>query len=497
MTRKKTSTVFAPVIASFFIISMFQSISLAEDFDEGYPVIVSLDINNGMEITESSIISGNIQNELEPISATLELIDSSGTRFFVDFTDDLTLTEINNDWKKWTFEIEINPTSIGFCSCISEVSVQEENGNTISHITSIFISPDPTTDFQFPPAVQIVIDYESQWSSQTQMLNFVAMDVDSVEPEFSYLIFQSTNLKCSSEFLATPTNSVNFIPSPNSQSVGLFSFEIDIRNLSDGWYDLIIFARNPTNQEFSYDCNSIMVDNTPPVVVIEGPSTISEGNGYAIFDGTSSFDETWGIQGLTYIWSVVNTDSISENDTVIVAGMDERTLSVNTMHAGNYEISLTVLDKAGNLGTSKNSLEIQNIPPLVKLTIDGLAIENNAHYILPRDAICIIDASGSTDTQNDASNLRYVWRVNNIPTYEGDSREFSWPDGVDDDFILTIEVIDDDSESSQISILIKDSSSDSDMPISIIVLILSTIFFSYSIVNMRKQTNDSDIPKWS
>ena len=67
------------------------------------------------------------------------------------------------------------------------------------------------------------------------MLNFVAMDVDSVEPEFSYLIFQSTNLKCSSEFLAPPTNSVNFIPSPNSQSVGLFSFEIDIRNLSDWW----------------------------------------------------------------------------------------------------------------------------------------------------------------------------------------------------------------------------------------------------------------------
>ena len=97
MTRKKTSTVLAPVIASFFIISMIQSISLAEDFDEGYPVIVSLDINNGMEITESSIISGNIQNELEPISATWELIDSSGTRFFVDFTDDLTLSEINNE----------------------------------------------------------------------------------------------------------------------------------------------------------------------------------------------------------------------------------------------------------------------------------------------------------------------------------------------------------------------------------------------------------------
>ena len=497
MIRKNTSTVLAPVIASFFIVTMMQSISLAEDIDEGYPVIVSLDINNGMEISESSIISGNIQNELAPISATWELIDSSGTRFFVDFTDDLTLSEINNDWKKWTFEIEVHPTSIGHCSCISKVSVQEENGNTISLITSIFISPDPTIDFQFPPTVQMAIDHESQWSSQTLIFDFMAMDIESVGPEFSYIISESSNVKCSNEYLAIPNNSINFIPSPDSQSVGFFSFEIDIRNLSDGWYDLSIFARNPTNQEFSYDCNSIMVDNTPPMVVIEGPSTISEGDGYALFDATSTFDETWGIQGLTYIWTVVNSDSISENDTVIVAGMDERTLSVNTMNAGNFEISLTVLDKAGNLATSMNTLEIQNIPPLVRLTIDDVLMENNAQYILARDATCIIDASGSTDTQNDADNLRYVWRVNNIPTYEGGAREFSWPDGVDDDFILTIEVIDDNSESSQISILIKDESTNSAMPLSIIVLILSTIFFSYSLVNMRKQTNQSDIPKWS
>jgi len=67
---------------------------------------------------------------------------------------------------------------------------------------------------------------------------------------------------------------------------------------------------------------------------------------------------------------------------------------------------------------------------------------------------------------------------------------------VDDDFILTIEVIDDDSESSQISILVKDGSAQSSIPLSIIVLILSTLFFSYSIVIMRKRANESDIPKW-
>ena len=92
MTRKNSWASLVLVIASFFIVTMMQSISLAEDFDDGYPAIVSLDIINGEVISEHSIISGNIQNELEPISATWELIDSSGTRFFVDFTDDMTLS---------------------------------------------------------------------------------------------------------------------------------------------------------------------------------------------------------------------------------------------------------------------------------------------------------------------------------------------------------------------------------------------------------------------
>ena len=100
MTRMNSGASLVLVIPSFFIVTMMQSNSLAEDLDDGYPAIVSLDVLNGEEISEHTIISGIIQNEMEPISASFELFDSSGTRFFLDFTDGLTLSEINNDWKK-------------------------------------------------------------------------------------------------------------------------------------------------------------------------------------------------------------------------------------------------------------------------------------------------------------------------------------------------------------------------------------------------------------
>ena len=181
----------------------------------------------------------------------------------------------------------------------------------------------------------------------------------------------------------------------------------------------------------------------------------------------------------------------------MVSGSAQRSITVNTTDSGTYLVKLSISDNAGNIGTATQYLEVNNIPPVVRLTIGEDPISDNGEFTMSRDSTYMIDASGSTDTQNDADNLRYIWRINNIPTYEGASREFSWPEGVDGDFILTIEVIDDDSESSQISILVKDESALTSTPLPIIVLILSLIFFSYSVMNFRKQDSESDIPKWS
>ena len=497
MNRGNNQSLLGSIIASILVVSLFQPLSLAEDSDHSYPANILVDLENGAVITEDSIMSITIQNGETPTYATLELLDTSGTRFFVDFTEDLEIYSESDNWKEWSFGIEVSPATIGHCSCIAKITLQEEDGNTISLIRTFFISPDFPSDYQFPPIIHVISDSESQWSRKTQILQFATMDFDLEIPNLSYLIADSTNVKCSNVYIGVPEESIDFTPSPETATDGLFAYEIMIENLTDGWYDLSVFAINPVNQQFSHDCMSIMVDNSPPVVIIEGQNTVSEGSGYAIFDGSSSFDETWGIQGLTYVWSILNTDASTDNDAVILAGMDERTLSVSTEDAGEYEIKLTISDKAGNLATSVNYLEVQNIPPLARLTIDGEPIENNGQFTLFREGSCIIDASGSTDTQNDADDLRYVWRVNNIPTYEGKARDFSWPEGIDGDFILTIEVIDDDSESSQISVLVKDGSTESVLPLSMIVLILSLIFFSYSVVNMRKHTNESDIPKWS
>ena len=381
MSDEKSRTVLTTILLSVSIVTLFQSVAFAEDQSDGQAPIVNFEISDGAVISEFSTIRGTIQNEIAPKSATWELLDTSGTRYYVDISDDLSIDSELDVWNEWTFEIELDPISIGHCSCVAIVVVEESNGNSINFFQSIFISPDTSVNYQFPPTAQTVSDHTFLWSGQRQTLEFISINFDSSIPTFSYLIVQSPSVKCSIEYMEIPSSANFFSPSEISESAS-FRYDFDLANLSDGWFDVIIFAENSINQQFSYDCTTIRVDNNPPVVVIEAPSTVPEGMGYAIFDASSSYDDTWGIQGLTYIWSVVNSNEYAENGTMVVSGLDKRTLSLETIESGNYQVKLTIVDQAGNIGSAIRYLDVENKPPVVKLTIDGELFSDNSEFTL-------------------------------------------------------------------------------------------------------------------
>jgi len=496
------------VIVVLFVLTSSLPTTNAEGNDAGYPAQILLDISDGTHIIEmsdgsTSAISGTIQDEAPPNSATWELKDSFGTRQYIDFTDTLVALSDSNTWKLWAFEIEIDPLIVGPCACTVIVTVIDNSENAHSKIISIFISPNL---MRLPPTVHIHDDADV-WHSQSYTVNALSMTDQYSEPWVEYTLRNSTSVRCSYlesqqkselyDLKSTNSSQLSFWPNVQGDPVGQFTFDIDLTDFPDGWYDLVIYSTNPLNQEFSYDCTSFRVDNTPPKALIMGPETIPEGIGAVVIDGSSSIDLYWGIQGLTYIWSVTEVGGGPVPETLFVIDGDSRGISIYPTVSGIFEINLAIADQAGNIGQESKIIEIQNVVPIARLQIDGTPIFDNSEFILTEGTTALFDASDSVDTSNDAGNLRYVWRINNVPTYEGESREFIWPDEVDGEFILTIEVIDDNSEASQISILVKDGSTETVFPISIIILILSTIFFIYSVANMRKQKIEPDIPKWS
>ena len=473
--------------------------------ENDFPASISIGLEDGTVINDEFAFKALVIDELEPHSASWELFDSTTTRHYVSVTE-FYQGVTSGPVTEWTFDIVISPETVGSCSCILVVSITDSSGVNLVESASIFIQSLGVTDEFLPPTLRIHESGVDNWHSESYILDALSSTIDSTEPSFSIIIRTSSAIKCTYGGLEDEVSlyavNYNSTPHPSLSEImwdgDTLTFEINLVDFDDGWHDIIIFAQSEIeDSQFSHDCISIRIDNTPPSVILNVPEEIPEGMETVYLDASSTFDEYWGIQGLTYTWSISNTGGSDEEINQVFSGLDYRSIELNIIDSGIYVISLSVSDNAGNMGLSTSRLEIVNMAPTARLTINGENYFDNDQITLYPNSSILVDASSSTDTSNDIDGLRYIWRVDNVPTYEGASRSISWPDGVDDDsFILSIEVIDDDSASSMISVIVIDDTGDDSPPLSILILIISGGFLSYSIFR-RSKSDDSEIPKWN
>ncbi len=492
--------------AILVILLVASNISVLNSHAENdYPATLSIDVEDGTVIDDEFIFKALVMDELEPHSASWELLDSTSTRHYVSVSE-LHQGVTSGPVTEWTFDIVISPETVGSCSCILVVSIIDSKGTHLVEFASIFIQSMGISDDFLPPTLHIHESGMDYWHSESYILDALSSTIDGTVPSFSAIIRTSSTIKCTYAGLDVEDSlyavNYNSTPHPSLSEItwdgDTLTFEIDLVDFDDGWHDIIIFAQSEIEDStYSHDCISIRIDNTPPSVILNIPEELPEGTDTVYLDASSTFDEYWGIQGLTYTWSINELGGTGEEMNQVFSGLDYRSIELNLVNSGVYGISLSVSDNAGNIGLSTSTLEVVNMAPTARLTINGEDYFDNDQVTLSPDSSILVDASSSTDTSNDIDGLRYVWRVDNVPTYEGASRSISWPDGVDDDsFVLSIEVIDDDSESSMISVIVVDNSESGSPPLSLLILIISGGFLSYSLFR-RSKSDDSEIPKWN
>ncbi len=479
--------------------------ALSSQAENDFPATLSIDVEDGTVIDDEFIFNALFIDELEPHTASWELLDSTSTRHYVsvsEFQQGVTSGPVT----EWTFDIAISPDTVGSCSCILVVSVIDSKGTHLVESASIFIRIPGVTDESFPPTLHILRTGLEYWYSESYIIDALSSTLDGTLPAFTAIIRPSSTIKCTyggfEEEDSLYAVNYNSTPHPSVSKTtwdgDTLSFEIDLVDFDNGWHDIIIFAQSEFGDStYSHDCISIKIDNAPPSVILNIPEVLPEGTDTVNLDASSTFDEYWGIQGLTYTWSIKKTEGSGEEINQVFSGLNYRSIELDLVSSGVYDITLSVSDNAGNIGLSTTTLEILNMAPTARLTINGEDYFDNDQVTLYPDSSIYVDASSSFDTSNDIDGLRYVWRVDNVPTYEGSSRTIAWPDGVDDDsFVLSIEVIDDDSASSMISVVVVNDSESGSPPLSILILIISGIFLSYSLFR-RSSLDDSDIPKWN
>ncbi|MBK64023.1 MAG: hypothetical protein CMB47_00675 [Euryarchaeota archaeon] len=461
---------------------------------------INFNSDSPLNVNNSTVVYGYASSNQNSITISWKLEYSE----ILYDSGQIILNSESNNFQNPTYQWQIFLDFLSYpnsCTCYLTVILESSSPQII--IKPIFFSLD---DELLEPAL-IIDDNSNDLFSDKIYFSGNAWSFDNSLPNLYWNIIK-TNSQASSCKLDSSeilTNSMGIESSFTYQ----FSFEneLDISNYDDGFYSLYLWANtlyntNSLNSEFY--CRFIQVDNNKPISIIQSQENLKllEGFSPILFDGSVSSDPFFGRSKLNFVWVLsqhipnLNDDKFHLEVINVSSGDDERTFLIDSLNSGNYSLILTVTDESGLSNSSSLDFSITNMAPVAKLSIDDVEIFDGDSLILLQDQEIDLDATESSDTENDILSLGCIWKVNNVPFYEGCKRTFSWPESVNDnEFILSLEVTDNDNLISKISINIKSESSREGTYFSLTFLFISIIFVSYAFYK-RYNIMDEKIPKW-
>ncbi len=152
-----------------------------------------------------------------------------------------------------------------------------------------------------------------------------------------------------------------------------------------GVYYVTLFVQS-SNGKMDMCTKKIVVKNSIPHAVMRVSSkSVYEGE-YVIFNGTESYDP----DGDPITWQWYFGDGTTGNGSVVMH---------RYFAPGNYTVRLIVKDKYGAFSVARESIQVENKRPAVKIIAPDIAYEDE----------CIEFYAGVNDTVNDLKSLRCEW----------------------------------------------------------------------------------------
>ena len=478
----------------------------SDTMDISDPPLLGFDQDLGNTLDGNEIISGFTVSSTLPDSTYWQITRLSSDGIPTNVTDLVSLeispSSSNQDdgLSRWIWEFTIDSSSFTNCTCF--ITVTSTANHLSSSISTVFF-----TGITNMPAV-VIDDWTILNEGYVTFSGYIdisgqAFSQNNLPLDLLIMVISSDNLAnaCSDNHEISSLddiqgNSPEYIH--NFSLFGEFTETVDSSMLEDGWFSLWLFtSSHQSSAVIQSQCFVSKIDNSDPVAIIEGDTSSTEGEGNLIFDAGSSYDQYWGKDGLSYVWTLVSLENSGSILMEIKEGTEISYFTFQDDISGNFELSLLVSDEQGNTDYTSISFSVENLPPVAKLIVSDQSLTDGDKFKLPDLNEWTLDASDSIDTANDLDGLRCVWKINFRTIYEGCERTLLWPeDDTNDTLLLTLEVIDDDDDFSTITVELSRSDQGNDFPITIIVLLISILFFVSSVFYSRR-TDDMQIPKWN
>ena len=463
---------------------------------EDDPPLISIDVENGASTMDTITFTGMLEDEVEP-SEFFWRVAKNGTEFDggdLKFSlDEIDSTSSRPQWA-WSFDLSFFAT--GECACYVSLHSKDASGAEKIETRVVFMADENTTHL-----LGFLIIEDQAGTLVSSSLSISGWIGTYLDDEMTLGIQSS---------LAQGLITTSHIPevfacagSSTAQQVtiisgGDFEMEWDISSKLDGWLDVELMACS-LERAFADGASvhySIRVNNAPPIIKLDGIDSVEETNEWHTFDASLTEDPYWGRTDMYYVWTLRRPSHTGTLPVDVQMGDDLTTYSVSATSSGNFTLSLTVYDQGGLSSTSVVEFDIHNRVPTASLAIDGIAVLDGEEIRLKTPSNTLIDATSSTDTENDAGVLRCIWLFDGIPLYEGCNRDFVWPDENVHRAWLTLEVIDDDGEVATLSVQLVHPDEVKPFPVALIGLVFSALFLTYAIAQRLRGGSEKSIPKW-
>tara|TARA_B100000700_G_scaffold126414_1_gene141508 strand:+ start:20040 stop:21485 length:1446 start_codon:yes stop_codon:yes gene_type:complete len=477
--KKKSMMMLIVLLAPFFFISP----SVNADSDD--PAIIGFDFENGLSTNETITLSGSIEYDIIPDSVVWTIISDDIT-LSGHLTESLEEISSQSNRLLWSWYTELDVIEISVCTCYFTVTVYSGQLSW-SSTRALFIGD------TLRSGLLIFNPQDSEWAHRdvivTGWSSHPTVWADSETRFFTYPASSSADA-CSQQGDSDMTQLLSVI-----NTTGEFSTTIDISSLEDGWHSMYVENYDPSGLAFAQQCVEIRVNNLPPEISLVGNSFFVESNGEIIFDASASEDPYWGREGIEYMWVLRKPSHSGQTPLDIQINGGSYSLLGNS--GGNYSLTVRITDEGGISSTTVFEFDIENSLPNAIASVSGTPMLDGSTIRLQNGDSWELDASDSSDTENDIAGLRCVWKIDYEPMYEGCERMLTWPEDASLEAILTLDVIDDDEAFTSISVLLIHPDSSEPLPYPVIVLLISALFlFSAILLRYRSSDDSGGIPTW-
>ncbi len=220
--------------------------------------------------------------------------------------------------------------------------------------------------------------------------------------DWNVKILNSTGQKVAPGSAWTASNTTNIFRPLSCNWKGT-SNQCDGDNLTDGNYTVNVtityFINSSTNGTINDLSRSIIIDNTPPVILIRSPQKFVNAN---IFSFNFTLGDITGISLCTMEW--INETGTTFNKTL--PNCQNETMGGND---GNHTIRLWSNDTLSNTGSETIAFTIDTKAPSVNITSPVNTTYNTSsvylNYSVSETSVCVRDLDGTNSTIANCTNI--------------------------------------------------------------------------------------------